>query len=201
MRKLILLTIGYIFYFNVYSQDNYEIQVYASPTVEKGITMLELHSNYTGTGSKTIVNNVLPSNHIFHETIELTHGFSNIFEIGFYFFNAIGGSLRTNYVGSHIRPRIKAPEKWNLPVGLSLSVEAGYQKLQYSEDDWSVEIRNGIDKNVGKLYLAINPTFDKALHGLNSGKGYIFSPNAKASYTISKLWELGFEYYGSMGKL
>ena len=36
------------------AQDNYEIQVYGSETVEKGRTMVELHSNYTIDGNKTI---------------------------------------------------------------------------------------------------------------------------------------------------
>lgn len=85
------------------AQDNYEIQVYSSETTEKGVTMLELHSNFTFDGSKTLVNDVLPTNHIFHETIEITHGFTNWFEVGFYFFNALGDNQRSNYVGSHIR--------------------------------------------------------------------------------------------------
>ncbi|MFP5041442.1 hypothetical protein [Parasediminibacterium sp. JCM 36343] len=33
------------------AQDNYEIQVYASPTTKKGSTMFELHSNYNFGGT------------------------------------------------------------------------------------------------------------------------------------------------------
>ena len=40
------------------AQDNYEIQVYGSETVDPGHTMLELHSNYTFNGSKTIIDGV-----------------------------------------------------------------------------------------------------------------------------------------------
>ena len=36
------------------AQDNYEIQVYGSDTVAAGHTMVELHSNFTFQGSKTI---------------------------------------------------------------------------------------------------------------------------------------------------
>ena len=110
------------------AQDNYEIQVYGAPTVKKGSTMFELHSNYTKIGSTETKNGVYATNHIFHETIEVTHGFTDNFEIGFYMFNAIGSDGRTAYVGSHIRPRIAAPLKWKLPFGLSLSAEVGYQK-------------------------------------------------------------------------
>lgn len=181
------------------AQDNYEIQVYSSPTMKKGSTMFELHSNYTISGINEIKNGVYPTNRIIHETIEITHGFTNNFEIGFYFFNAVGSDGRTGYVGSHIRPRITAPDKWKLPVGLSLSTEVGYQKLQYSEDDWTIEIRPIIDKTLGKLYLSFNPTIDKSLHGLNKQEGFTFSPNFKASVAVSNLVSPGFEYYGSIG--
>ncbi len=181
------------------AQDNYEIQVYGAQTMTKGSTMFELHSNYTLSGTKEIKNGVYPTNHIFHETIEITHGFTDNFEIGFYLFNALGDNGRSAYVGSHIRPRIAAPQKWHLPVGLSLSTEVGYQKTQYSEDDWTVELRPIIDKTLGKFYLAFNPAFGKALHGLNTNDGFVFSPNFKASYEVSHLFSPGIEYYGSLG--
>ena len=92
------------------AQENYEIQVYGSQTVQPNTTMIELHSNFTFGGTRQTLNNVLPTHDILHETIEITHGFNNWFEIGFYLFNAVGNKGRTNYVGSHIRPRVRAPE-------------------------------------------------------------------------------------------
>ena len=182
-------------------QDNYEIQVYGSETVEAHTTMVELHSNYTFAGSTSVHNGVLPTHHLFHETIEITHGFTDYFEIGFYLFNAIGSEGRTSYVGSHIRPRIRIPVSWHWPVGVSLSAEGGYQKVDYNPDDWTIEIRPIVDKSIGPLYLAFNPTFDRSLHGPDSKLGYIFSPNFKASFAPAKTLALGFEYYGSVGKL
>lgn len=197
----------YIFFiltisFNLcYAQDNYEIQVYGSQTVAKNNTMVELHSNFTFQGQDSIVNGVLPTHHIIHETVEITHGWNSWFETGFYFFNAIGDDGRTNYVGSHIRPRAMIPESWGWPVGVSLSLEFGYQKREYSEDDWTLEIRPIIDKQMGKFYWSINPTFDKSFHGLNKNLGYVFSPNVKAQYNITKIIGAGLEYYGSVGPL
>ncbi|MEI8280352.1 MAG: hypothetical protein WCG87_11355, partial [Bacteroidota bacterium] len=182
----IILFLLIAFSYPVQAQDYYEIQVYGSETVEKHYTMLELHSNYTLDGEKNTVNEVLPTHHIFHETIEITHGFTNWFETGFYIFTAIGSDNRTNYVGSHIRPRIRIPESWKWPVGLSLSGEIGYQKRDYSEDDWTLEIRPIIDKQIKKFYLAFNPTLDKSLHGLNQKENFVFSPNFKVSYAITK---------------
>jgi len=181
------------------AQDNYEIQVYSSPTMKKGTTMFELHSNYTFSGSTKINNGVFPSQHILHETIEITHGFAPNFEIGFYLFNAIGNAGRSGYVGSHIRPRFTAPESWRLPFGLSLSAEFGYQNLSYSEDDWTTEIRPIIDKTLGKVYVSLNPTFEKSFHGLNKKEGLGFSPSFKLSVAVSPVISPGIEYYGSLG--
>ena len=190
-----------LFILNAKGQDNYEIQVYGSETVPKHNTMLELHSNFTFSGSKTTINGVLPTNHVFHETIEITHGFTDWFETGFYLFNTIGNNGRTSYVGSHIRPRIALPEKYHFPVGLSLSAEVGFQKKEYSEDDWSLEIRPIVDKTIQKWYLSLNPVLGKALHGLNSSETFVFSPNAKVSYSLTKHLIPGLEYYGSVGAI
>ena len=37
----------------IHAQDNYEIQVYGSETVPPGVTMVELHNNFTAKGAKT----------------------------------------------------------------------------------------------------------------------------------------------------
>jgi hypothetical protein len=73
----------------VAAQDNYEIQVYGADVVPPGNTMVELHSNFTIDGSKTAVDGVLPTNHAEHETVEITQGFTDWFETGFYIFTSI----------------------------------------------------------------------------------------------------------------
>src|SRR6267378_5355389 len=154
MKKKIFILLGCLLCrLSALSQENYEIQVYASKTVSPKTTMVELHSNYTFWGSISSENGTLPTHHLLHETIEITHGFTDYFEIGFYFFNAIGTQGRSGYVGSHIRPRVRVPEKWHWPVGVSLSMEGGYQKRQYIEDDWTLEIRPIVDKFIGRFYV------------------------------------------------
>ena len=183
----------------VHAQDNYEIQVYGADTVAPGDTMLEIHSNFTVDGSKQVQNGVAPTNHAMHETLEITHGFTPWFEVGFYVFSSIQPDDGWNWVGDHIRPRIAVPESWHLPVGLSLSQEIGYQRRKFSEDSWTYELRPIIDKKIGRWYLAFNPTFDRSLHGLNVNKGFEFSPNVKVSYDFTKKITGGIEYYGSLG--
>lgn len=182
-----------------HSQDNYEIQVYNSEALPQGTTMVEIHSNFTVDGEKRVVNGVAPSNHAEHETLELTHGWTNWFETGFYVFTSIQPDDGWNWVGDHIRPRITAPESWHLPVGLSLAQEIGYQRRKFAEDSWDYELRPIIDKKLGRWYFDFNPAFDRSLHGLNTGKGWEFSPNVKVSFDFTKKITGGFEYYGGFG--
>src|SRR5271167_2860821 len=105
---------------SAYAQDNYEIQVYSSEATPKNVTMVEIHSNFTVDGSKQIINGVAPTNHAEHETLEITHGWTDWFETGFYVFTSLQNGDGWDWVGDHIRPRLTAPESWHLPVGLSL---------------------------------------------------------------------------------
>ena len=181
------------------AQDNYEIQVYGYDQVEPGHTMVELHSNFTIDGSKTVQNGVLPTNHAEHETIEITHGVTDWFEVGFYIFTYERNGYGVDWVGDHIRPRVRIPPKWKWPVGLSLSNEIGYQQAQFSPDTWTWEMRPIIDKQIGPWYFSFNPTFDKSFHGPSVHDGFIFSPNVKISYDFTKKITGGIEYYGSVG--
>jgi hypothetical protein len=183
------------------AQDNYEIQVYGSETVPVGRTMVELHSNYTIQGERDTVNGVLPSNHAFHETLEITHGFTPWFETGFYVFSSIQPGHGWEWVGDHIRPRVAVPADWNWPVGLSLSTEVGYQQRSYSEDTWTWEIRPIIDKQVGRWYFAFNPALEKSIHGENSNAGWDFAPAVKIGFDVTKLISAGVEYYGDLGEI
>lgn len=200
MKKSYLLLLGAcLFTLKLKAQANYEIQVYGSATMAKGITMVELHSNYTLNGNKMVVGTELPTNHVVHETIEITHGWTSWFETGFYFFNSIGNDGRTAYVGSHIRPRVAAPDSWHWPLGVSISTEFGYQKAAFDANTCSLEIRPIVDKQWGKWYASFNPTVEKSFAGPDANQGLIFSPNLKGSYSVSNIVALGLEYYGSTG--
>jgi hypothetical protein len=181
------------------AQGNYEIQVYGSDLVEPKHTMVELHSNFTFEGSKTTQDGTYPTNHQLHETIEITHGFNDWFEVGFYIFTSAHNGQGWDWVGDHVRPRVRIPDKWKWPVGLSLSQEIGYQRRVYSVDTWTYELRPIIDKQYKKWYFDFNPTFDKSLHGLSASQGFVFSPNVKISYDFTKKITGGIEYYGSLG--
>ena len=140
--------------------------------------MVEIHSNFTVDGSKRGDQRSCPTNHAEHETLEITHGFTDWFEIGFYVFSSIQpadshGDGGWNWVGDHIRPRFRAPESWHLPVGLSISQEIGYQRRKFAEDSWNYELRPIIDKKLGPWYLrlqsGVRPSAAWAEHGPGLG--------------------------------
>ena len=181
------------------AQNNFEIQVYGSETVAPGSTMVELHSNVAAQGSTKTTNHVLRTQGAFHETLEITQGWTSWFETGFYVFTSIQPDPSWEWVGDHIRPRVRAPEGWNLPVGLSLSAEIGYQRREFSTDTWTLELRPIIDKQWKRWYVSINPVLDRAIQGESAGNGFEFSPAAKVSYEVVPKVALGLEYYGSLG--
>jgi hypothetical protein len=183
----------------VHAQDNYEIQVYGAELVPRGRTMVELHSNFTVSGTTFSQDGLLPTQHAVHETLEVTHGFTDWLEVGFYAFTSSQSTTGFQWVGDHIRPRIAAPASWHLPIGLSLSQEIGYQRREFSVDTWTWEIRPIIDQQLGRFYWSINPALERALVGENVSSGFEFAPNAQIMFDVTKKMSAAVEYYGSYG--
>lgn len=184
------------------AQDNYEIQVYGSETQAPKTTMFELHSNVTVLGFRQDQQGVIADDLAWHETIEVTTGVTSWFEIGAYLFmSANRGQYGLTYVGDHIRPRFRAPESWHWPVGVSLSLEVGYQKPRYCADPWTLEIRPIIDKQYKWFYFAFNPVLDYAFVGYDHHAGLQFAPDLKLKFEINKKVAIGIEYYTSLGSL
>jgi len=183
------------------AQGNYEIQVYGADTVPPKSLMVELHSNFTASGQTKVLQGVYPTNHQEHETLELTQGINDWAEVGFYVFTSEQDGHGVQWVGDHIRPRVRAPDRWHLPVGLSLSTEIGYQRAVYSPDTWTWEIRPIVDKTIGRWYFALNPALERTLHGPDVSQGLGFSPGVKVSFDLTPKISGGFEYYADYGRL
>jgi hypothetical protein len=192
---------GFICATSLFAQGNYEIQVYGAETVAPGDLMVELHSNFTASGQKQLIDGVYPTNHQEHETLELTQGLTDWSEVGFYIFTSEQVGHGAKWVGSHIRPRVRVPESWHWPVGVSLSTEIGYQRPIYSLDTWTWEIRPIVDKTLGRWYFAFNPALERTWHGPDVRQGVAFAPAAKFSFDFSKQISAGMEYYADYGSL
>ena len=197
----LLFTIVILFTLTARAQGNYEIQVYGSDTVAPRTLMAELHSNFTPEGQKNLIDGVYPTNHQEHETVELTQGITSWSELGFYIFTSEQEGHGVQWVGDHIRPRVRVPDSWHWPVGVSLSTEIGYQRAVYSPDTWTWEIRPIVDKTAGHWYLAFNPALERTWHGPDVNLGLDFSPGVKVGYDITKVVNAGFEYYADYGRL
>lgn len=202
MRAPVLCLIGVVVVSPpVRAQDNYEIQVYGADLVPRGATMVELHSNYTFRDSGDTTTGVRSSRHAMHETLELTHGFTDWLEVGFYVFTSADARVGWQWVGDHVRPRVSVPERWHWPVGVSLSQEIGYQRRAYSTDTWTWEIRPIVDRRFGRAYVSLNPVFDRSLTGPGAGAGFGFSPNALVSLDVTPRLTVALEYYGAFGPI
>jgi hypothetical protein len=182
------------------AQDLFEIQVYPYDTVEPGITMLEFHTNFIPSGTKTTDGGVLPNNQQFHVTMEVTHGFTKHFETGFYLETApYVPNERAKFVGWHVRPRFSLPEFNSFPFHFSLSLEYAFNQPEFDPNGQTLEIRPIFERQRGRLYLSINPSMSVAVKGPDAGSAPGFGPSVKGGWDFSKTVAGGIEYYSETG--
>lgn len=182
------------------AQDLFEIQVYPYDTVEPGHTMLEFHTNFVPSGTRTTDGSVFANHHQFHVTMEITHGFTKYFETGFYIETApYVPNQGARFTGWHIRPRFRLPESPRLPFKISLSLEYAFNQPGFDVNSQTLEIRPIFERRDGRLYLSINPDLSVATKGPDSGKAPGFAPNAKFGWDVTKKIAAGLEYYAETG--
>ena len=184
----------------VAAQDLFEIQVYPYETVPPGITMFEFHTNFTPSGSEGIQDGVYGNDHQFHETLEITHGWTKHFETGFYIETApyVPG-VGAKFTGWHVRPRFSFPEVEHFPFKMSLSLEYAFNQPGFDPNSQTLEIRPIFERELGKLYLSINPDLSLAVKGPDAGAPPAFEPQVKAGWDFSKLVNAGLVYYAETG--
>jgi len=188
--------------FRARAQDIFEIQVYEYETVKKGRWNLETHFNHITRGPRTWDGRVAPTNHLFHVTFEMTRGLTDHFELAGYLLQAQRPGGGWEYAGTRVRPRFRAPERWRLPVDLSLSFEVGFPRLPYDANSATLELRPIIDKKLRRWRLTFNPVVGRALRGPDTKEGFDFEPGAKIAYFLKPgRLHIGMEYYGSTGPI
>jgi len=182
------------------AQDLFEIQVYPYDTVEPGVTMFEFHSNFTPSGSKGVEDGVYGNHHQFHETLEITHGWTKYFETGFYIETApYVPDVGAKFTGWHIRPRFAFPESKSFPFKVSLSLEYAFNQPGFDPNAQTLEIRPIFEHQEGRLYLSVNPDLSLATKGPDAGAAPSFEPNAKVGWDFTKVVNAGVEYYAETG--
>jgi hypothetical protein len=182
------------------AQDLFEIQVYPYDTVEPGRTMFELHTNFVPSGTRDTADGLYPNHHQFHETLEITHGWTPYFETGFYIETApyVPGA-GAKFAGWHIRPRFRLPESEGFPFKVSVSLEYAFNQPGFDPNQQTLEIRPIFERQRGRLYLSINPDLSLAVKGPDAGSAPGFEPNAKIGWDWSKHVSAGLEYYAETG--
>lgn len=181
------------------AQDPFEIQVYEYATVPRGKWNLETHLNYTARGVKIFEGTVAPTEHQSHLTLELTRGISDYFELAGYLVLAKRAGQSPDFAGWRVRPRVRLPERWKLPVLLSLSAEVAFPRDAYEAADATLEIRPIIERQFGRVAVDLNPVLGRSIKGPGSHEGWDFEPGARIGVGVDPKLELSVEYYGAFG--
>jgi len=183
-----------------FSQDSFEVQVYESDIVPVGHYELDMHNIFVAKGNSEWEGTVAPSNHQEHLAFEFTRGMTDYFELGSYLLVAHRPDGTTEFAGFRLRPRVKAPDAWDVPVGLSLSAEIGFPQLEYEPNHVTLEIRPIIDKTVGRWKFDINPIVTFAFNGPEADQGMGLEPEGMIAYdVIQDQLRLMLEYYTALG--
>jgi len=182
-----------------HAQDSFELEVYGSDTLQRGESEVELHSNFNVEAREPTNPRLYNLQHSLNETVEVSHGFTDWLQLSMYALTSINSGYGWQWAGSRIRPQLRLPESWDLPIGLGLSAEVGYQRPRFSEDTWTVELLPIIDKKIGRWYMAFNPSWEKALHGPNANSGFEFSSNERLAFQVSNRVTLNVAYFSSLG--
>src|SRR4029079_106254 len=161
------------------AQDLFEIQVYPYETVAPHQTMVEFHTNFTPSGTHDTSEGLFANHHQFHETIEITHGWTASFETGFYIETAYVPGVGERFTGWHIRPRVRFPEYAGFPFKMSLSLEYAFNRPGFDPNAQTLEIPPIVERQARRLYLSINPDMSLATKGPDAGTAPGFEPQAK----------------------
>ena len=194
-RWELLVAFSVLFALPAFAQGNYEIQVYGAATVEPKTTMFELHSNFTIDGEKEVIDSVYPTNHQEHETLKIScWAWTSCPRLAFMFSPAsrmatAGNGSATTFVHG-CAYLIHGTGRW----GLVCRPRSATSARHILPDTWTWEIRPIIDKSAGRWYFAVNPAFERTLHGPDVNQGFQFAPAVKVSYDFTKVVSGGVEY-------
>ena len=182
------------------AQDSFEVQVYESDIVPVNRYQLDLHNIFVQHGGTTWDGTVAPSNQQQHLALEFTRGVTEEFEMGSYLLFARRPGGPVQFAGFRLRPRVKAPERWGLPVGASLSMEIGFPQLLYEPNHVTLEIRPILDKSFGQWKFVINPIMTFAFNGPEASEGMGLEPEMMIAFdVIPDRLRLMLEYYTALG--
>ena len=188
----------------VAAQDRFETEVYGYQTAEKGEWELEGQLNYVADGTTEPEGDVIPTEHVGHVALEVTHGLTRLWEVGAYLLAGFRSGPGVEYAGSRLRTRVRVPEGWHLPVDMSLGAELEFTQPSYDESAVGLEFRPTLGRRFGRFQVDVNPIVERSLKEHPGGaeqEGWEFEPSARLGFTLGPSLDLAVEYYGKTGVL
>lgn len=180
------------------AQESFEIAVYPYATAHAGEWEFEGHFNYASRGTTAFDGAVAPRQGQFRFAGEVTRGITRNWEVAGYVLAAQVPDFGVRYAGWRLRSRVRAPDEWQLPVNLGLSVEYETARPLFSESARTLELTPIVERRIAGVQLILNPTFERDLAGPEHE--FEFEPKARAAALVHSNLTIGLEYYGSLGE-
>ena len=184
------------------AQENYEIQVYAAETMPRGVTMFELHSNYTLAGTALCRSgSELPTNQRCtrrsRSRTASTTGRSWVSTGSWPCRRAAGSSGSARISGrASVFPR--AGDGRSASASRRSSV---IRRRSSRATPGPTSCGRSSTRTSGPWYVSINPVLGKSLRGPNAAEPFVFAPNVQLGYDITKRINVAAEYYGATGPI
>jgi hypothetical protein len=181
--------------------DDFERSVYDGEINEPGQAGIELHTNYTIDGRRTLeYSGQVPTDHVLRMTLEPSFGITKALELGLYIQTAITPA-GPDFAGVKFRVKFILPREIDNPLVLGINFEVGRIPFRYDPGKWGIELRPIIAYDSKKWLLAVNPILEWGLVGPDATGVPEFSPSAKVRYNFEAGVGAGVEYYGDIGPI
>lgn len=182
--------------------DPYEIQVYDGATNRAGEASLELHANYHHAPSRPApAPPELASDKQLHLTLEPALGITPFWEIGAYLQVSAAFGSGFYWAGGKLRSKLVTPEGWDPHWTLGINYEVGAAPSRFDPDRYGGEIRPIVGYEARFVKVAINPNVEVGFAGEGLREGPELTPAAAIYGRVPDLFDLGVEYYASMGPM
>lgn len=179
--------------------DSFEIQVYEDEVNAPGQLGLEVHSNFVFKGqTQPAYEGQLVDQGAARFTLEPALGVTDFFELGMYLQGVGAPDRGFQFGGMKVRGKFVVPKRFELPVFLGLNVELGKVPAIVEQNGWANEFRPIIGYRNGWVLVDANPIIGYALSGPNAFQPD-FEPAGKVAINTQQGFELGVEYYASLG--
>jgi hypothetical protein len=185
-----------------FAQNLFEVQVFPDENLARGETDLEFHNVFMPSGTRLPDQTLDPSRHV-HVSAEITHGWSDSFETGFFLETSPSSDDRhAAFTGWHVRPKLRLPEWKHVPLHVSLGLEYAFLK-QPGDAAFSqaIGITPILERHSGAFEMSVNPGIEIVVKGQGAGEAPAFTPSGKAAMKWGPTVWVSLEYYAETGSI